>query len=712
MSGRLEVGFDIGGTFTDTFAIGPESGERFVSKVLTTPDNPAVGALKGLFEVTRSAGKTVADISHAVHGTTIVTNAILQRQGAKAALIATAGFRDVLHIGREIRYDIYNIAATFPEPLISRALSFDVPERMLVDGTIHQPLDIDATRDILAQIRAAGAESIAVCLLHAYRNPAHEQAIGRLIEAELPGIPYSLSSDVVPEFREYERMSTTAANAYTQPLIARYLAELTGALQAEGGERQLFVMLSTGGITTPEIASRFPVRLLESGPAAGALATGYLGRALEEPHLLGFDMGGTTAKACIVDRGIPVRTSAFETAREERFMKGSGLPIRAPVIDLIEIGAGGGSLAHVSRLGLLQVGPESAEADPGPASYGNGGLHPTVTDADLLLGYLNPGFFAGGQMRLDTAAAQRAIESDVAGPLGLSSTDAAWGIYRIVNESMASAARVHFAERSRDPRRYAMVASGGAGPLHAAAVAQRLRIGRVIVPQQAGVFSSFGFLTAPAAFDFVRTAIMRLDRLNWDELNAIYAGFEATGRSMLEGAGIPAHQHRLVRSADMRYAGQMFEINVPVPRGVLTPDFYPEMSRLFHEAYQVRYGRSFPDAPVETLNWRLVATGPEPEIALPYVSELADPGQVASARKGTRAAYFGDQLGWLEMAVYDRYQLRAGHAAEGPAAIEERESTILVPPDSSFSVDRHGNVILAIGQFETTKSIARQEALR
>lgn len=692
----FHVGFDIGGTFTDAVALEPATGYRYVAKTLTTSHDPAIGAMTALTDVLAEAQAGFDDLRHAVHGTTIVTNAILQRHGVKTALITTKGFRDVLQIGRELRYDVYNITAPFPEPLITRQRSFEVPERSLADGTILTPLDIAAAEAVLEQVKASGAEAIAVCFLHAYQNATNELAMGEVIERVLPGMLYSLSSQVVPEFREYERMSTTAANAYTQPLVDNYLSNLSNGLVKNGYERGMYVMMSTGGITTTETAVQFPVRLLESGPAAGALATGFYGRHLDEPQLLAFDMGGTTAKACIVDNGAPTRTKYFETGRVERFIKGSGLPIRSPVIDMIEIGAGGGSIAHVSKMGLLQVGPESAEANPGPVCYGQGGIYPTVTDADLTLGYLDPAFFAGGAMRLEDGLAADAIRDHVAAPLNMETIEGAWGIYQVVNESMASAARVHFAEKGRDPRGYTLLAFGGAGPLHAVAVARRLRITDVLVPSQAGVLSAFGFLTAPISFDFIRTYITRIDRANWSTLQGIYEELEAKGQQVLSEAGVPLDDQQLIRTADMRYAGQLFEITVPVPVGELSDESWPQMAELFHKAYHELYGRHSPEAPIEALNWRLLATGPTPAIDLAEVATPDDSAGAARALKGSRSAYFGDHGGWQTIDVYDRYRLLPGDTASGPAVIEERESTIVVPPATEFRVDEYLNVRLTL----------------
>lgn len=685
-SPEFRLGFDIGGTFTDAVVTDVRTGKHFIAKSLTTPADPSVGALTAVDGALNAADIRLPDIAVAIHGMTLVSNALLQRHGARTALITTQGFRDVLEIAREIRYDVYRLTAPFPTPLVPRQYRYEVPERMLANGEVYEPLDRDAAIQILRQIKHEELDAIAVCFLHAYRNPAHELEMAELIQECLPGIPFSLSSEVVAEFREYERTSTTVANAYTQPLIRDYLSSLERELRNRGFRDKFYVMMSTGGITPVETAIEFPIRLVESGPAAGALATAYYGVNIGEDHLLSFDMGGTTAKACIIDHGMPTRTKYFEVAREERFIKGSGLAVRSPVIDMIEIGAGGGSIAKVDNLGLLRVGPKSAEADPGPACYGLGGTQPTVTDANLVLGFLNPDYFLGGTMQIYPDLAEAAIQEHIAGPLGLSLTDAAWGIFQVVCENMASAARVHFADKGRDPRQYSLFAYGGGGPLHATAIARRLRMNQVLAPIGAGVLSAFGFLTAPASFDFIRTHITRLDRANWSEINEIYQEMEVRGRDVLRDAHVPAGEQQFIRTADMRYVGQLYEITVPVPEGRLTSESRAHMEDLFHATYHDIYGRHDSATPVEVLTWRLLATGPTPNIPLEE-DQCEGRATLDQARKGTRLAYFGDHGGWGDAAVYDRYRLPSGVPGNGPAILEERESTIIVPPGGTFVID-------------------------
>lgn len=691
----FRLGFDIGGTFTDAILLNTTTGRRHVAKCLTSPQDPAAGAMTAVRETLRMAGVRSIELGSAVHGMTLVSNALLQRRGARTALITTKGFKDVLEIARELRYDIYRLTAPFPEPLVPRRLRFEVPERILANGQVYEPLDATAAMQVLDALKQENVEAVAVCFLHSYRNAAHELEMGRLIQERLPNIPYSLSSQVVAEFREYERTSTTVANAYTQPLLRAYLAHLESELRDEGYRDELYVMMSTGGITRVRIAGDFPIRLVESGPAAGALATGYYGNLIGEPYLLSFDMGGTTAKVCVIDNGLPTRTKSFEVSRIERLVKGSGLPVRSPVIDLLEIGAGGGSIAYVDRFGLLKVGPQSAEADPGPACYNLGGTRPTVTDANLVLGFLNSDFFLGGSLAIRADLAEEAIGRHLAAPLGLSVTDAAWGVFRVISENMASAARVHFAEKGRDPRRYALFAYGGGGPLHAAAVARRLRMGRIIIPLGAGVLSAFGFMTAPASFDFIRTYITRLDRAKWDEVNAIYAELEAAGREVLEGAHVPSVEQRFVRTADMRHVGQLYEITVPVPSGSLTQDSLAQVEEFFHTTYRRIYGMHAAEAPIEALNWRLLATGPQPDVPL-EPAEGDGAGSLERALKGTRRAYFNDYGGWADAKVYDRYTVPRGATFQGPAIVEERESTVIVPPDAACTVDEFRNLRISL----------------
>jgi N-methylhydantoinase A len=513
------VGIDIGGTFTDMLLVG-EDGTVVIGKTLTTPADPSQAVENALCPALKNDVVKVGERGTLIHGTTLVTNALIERKGALTALLTTAGFRDAIEIGREHRYELYDLNLELPRPLVPRHLRFDVPERVAADGSVLQPLDEDFVRRLVTELRDKGIKAIGVCYLHSFRNPGHERRTAEIIAEVAPQIRVSLSSEVIAEIREFQRTSTTLANVYVQERVANYLGQLQHRLDTIGFAGSFFVMLSSGGIATCETSSRFPVRLLESGPAAGALAAAHAGLLSGHPDLLSFDMGGTTAKLCVIEDGQPLKTHEFEVDRVYRFRKGSGLPIRIPVIDMIEIGAGGGSIARVDSLGLLNVGPESSGADPGPSCYRQGGAEPTVTDADLVLGYLDPNYFLGGKMTLDPDAARGAL-AGLARPLGMKLEQVAWGIHQIVNENMANAARAHLGERGKDPRRMPMFAFGGAGPVHGYRVAEILRLPALISPFGAGVGSTFGLLAAPLAFDFVRSAYSRLDQLDWPFANRL-----------------------------------------------------------------------------------------------------------------------------------------------------------------------------------------------
>jgi N-methylhydantoinase A len=693
MERPYRVGVDIGGTFTDLILVDDRTGVQVVGKALTTPDQPALGVETVLRDTLQRAAVAADAVRHIVHGTTLVTNAIIERKGARTALLTTAGFRDAVEIGREHRYDMYDIFLDLPRPLVPRYLRFGLPERILADGTVQQPLDADYVRRLVSELAAKGVEALAVSLLHAYRNPAHERQVAAICREVAPHLHVALSSDVVPEMKEYQRASTTICNVYVQALVERYLSDLAQRLRGLGFAGELFVMLSSGGISTVETAQRYPVRLLESGPAAGALAAATYGKLAGLANLLSFDMGGTTAKLCIIADGQPLVTHDFEVDRVYRFKKGSGLPVRIPVIEMVEIGAGGGSIARVGELGTLKVGPDSAGADPGPACYGRGGTLPTVTDADLVLGYLDPDFFLGGRMRLDRATAERAIATHIARPLGLSLAEAAWGIHQIVDENMASAARIHAVERGKDPRSLPLFAFGGAGPGHAFRVAEILRSPRIVVPFGAGVTSTVGFLAAPLAFDFVRSRYGRLVALDWAAVSALYAEMEREGLALLARAGVPRDQATLRRTADMRYVGQGHEVAVPIPAGPLGPETTALVAAAFTEVYRQQYGRTGPDVEIEALSWRLLASGPQPDLRL----GTPEPGATSDARaaiKGQRPIYLPDERAYRPVPVYDRYRLAAGARFAGPAIIEERECTIIVPVWADVAVDAFLNVHL------------------
>ena len=701
---RWRIGFDIGGTFTDFILYDGEGRTVKLHKRLTTPHDPSEAALLGIEELVGMAGIRLADVGEMVHGTTLVTNAVIERKGAKLGLITTRGFRDVLEMGTEQRYDIYDLFLQFPEPLVARRLRLEVPERVDRDGAVVEPLDREAVRAALRKLVAEGVEAVAVCFLHSYRNPEHERIVGEIARAEFPQLAVSLSSEVVAELWEYQRCVTTCANAYVQPLMDRYLQRLERELAARGFAGTLRLMHSAGGLVAPETARAFPIRLLESGPAGGGLATALFGALAGKADVISFDMGGTTAKACMIEDGRAEIAPMMEAGRVHRFKKGSGLPIKAPVIDMIEIGAGGGSIASIDEVGLLRVGPHSAGSDPGPACYGKGGVEPTVTDANLVLGYYDPGFFLGGRMALDKAAAEAAV-ARVAKPLGLSVEEAAWGIHKVVTESMAAAARVHLVEKGKDPRRYAMVGFGGAGPAHAAGVARTLGVAEVIIPPASGAASALGFLAAPLSFELVRSLPVRFSGdFDADAVNGVLAELEEEGRRRLAEAGVDAAAITVERSADMRLTGQMHEIAVPLPSGPIDAGSLEPIRTAFAEVYTARYTSLYGGAEIEAINFRVRCLGPTPTLSL---TGAAGGGDAAAKRKGVRQARFAE--GSVEAVVYDRYALVPGDRIEGPAIIEERESTTIVPPGDIVRVDDTLNLRIAIGVAAPVQALVTAE---
>ena len=683
------IGADIGGTFTDLVVVDDAGMLLRIAKLLTTPAHPDEAVEQGIRTVLSQADVPAAAVAHVVHGTTLFTNALIERKGARTALITTRGFRDAIEIGREHRYDMYDLFMERPTPLAPRRLRFELNERVLSDGSILTPLASEEVLRLIEVLRAERIEAVAVCLLHSYRNPAHEQAVGALLRAHAPEISCSLSCEVVAEIREYDRTSTTLTNVYVQRLAGRYLKGLEQRIGAAGIEGDLFVMQSNGGVCDVETACRFPVRLIESGPAAGALAAAHYGRLIDCPNLLSFDMGGTTAKACLIEHGAPLIAPHFEVDRKYRFKKGSGLPVKVPVIEMIEIGAGGGSIARIDGLGRLTVGPDSAGADPGPACYGRGGAEPTVTDADLMLGYLDAEFFLGGQMRLEQDAAARALEARIGRPLGLDGVRAAWGVHQLVNENMASAARIHAVERGKDIEKFPLFAFGGAGPVHAWRIAKILRSPRVVYPLAAGVMSAVGFLCAPLAFDFVRSLPGRLEAMDWSAVNAVLAEMEREGARVLRRT-VPQERITFRRFGDLCYRRQGYEIRVPVPAGALGRHSQTAIREAFEQAYGRIYGHVLPDLEIDVVSWRVVAEGPRPVLRSPAADASSGGGE---ALKRRRKAYMPELAGFAEVPVYDRYRLAPGDAFAGPAIVEERESTVVLGPDARARVDDALNLI-------------------
>ncbi|MBN9078891.1 MAG: methylhydantoinase [Rhizobiales bacterium 65-79] len=689
------VGFDIGGTFTDFVLL--DGDVLHVHKALTTPTDPAAGSIAGLEQLMSKAGKRFCDVDTMVHGTTIVTNAVIERKGARTALLTTRGFADIIEMGTEQRYDAHDLFLTFPEPLVERGMRFELDERVAAGGEVVRPLSEAEILDTIRRAVDAGAEAVAVSLLHSYKNAAHEQMIARVAAKHFPDLPLTLSSDVCAEIREYERTTTTTANAYVMPLIGPYVRRLQEALAERGFAGSLYLMQSSGQLASPEMARRFPIRLLESGPAGGAIAASYFGRAAGHENVIAFDMGGTTAKVCVIEGGQADVSPMMEAAREHRFKRGSGLPIRSPVIDMIEIGAGGGSITHLDELGLLKVGPRSAGAAPGPACYGRGGVKPTVTDANLVLGYLDPKSFLGGRMELDRGAAQTAFEP-IADALKGDEVAAAWGVFAVVSENMAAAARAHVVEKGRDPRDYAMIAFGGAGPAHAVRVAKALGVNEVIVPRASGAASALGFLGGRVGHEAVRSAPSLISRVDWNLVNDLVGELEADGKLLLIDAGIDPEKIEIRRRVELRLAGQVHNLQVEVPSSALDQRAAASILDGFANEYRRLYAREPSGAEVEVVSWRVTALGPDAELSVGSLSSTKSGGM---ALKGNRPVWFPETGTFVDTPVYDRYALRQGERLIGPLVIEENESTTIVPPDDEVVVDGTGNLVVRLNGSRT-----------
>ena len=698
---RLAV--DIGGTFTDVVLETPTA--RFSTKVLTNKTTPELGVLDGITKVLALARLKPADIGLIVHGTTLATNAIIERKGAVTALVTTGGFRDSIEIAYENRFEQYDIFIEKPDPLVPRTLRYTVPERMDARGGVRLALDEAAVERLADTLRAADVESVAIGFLHSYANPAHERRAGEILAKLLPEMRISLSCDVCPELREYERFSTTCANAYVQPLMARYLEQLRQRLAADGFGCPLLMMTSGGGLTTLETAIRFPIRLVESGPAGGVILSTWTAEQLGINRILSFDMGGTTAKICLIDDGKPMASRSFEVDRRYRFMKGSGLPIRIPVIEMVEIGAGGGSLAGVDAMKRITVGPESAGSEPGPACYALGGTRPAVTDANVVLGRIDPERFAGGSIKLDPALSRIAIDAHVGMPLELDTTLAAFGVSEVVEENMANAARVHAVERGAELEGRTMIAFGGGAPLHAARLAEKLGIHDVLIPASAGVGSAVGFLRAPIAFEVVRSRFVRFSRFDADSVNAMFAEMaeEATSVVRLGAANAPIE---ITRSAEMRYAGQGHEILVPLPGHPFSTADLPDLQARFEAGYRVLFGRLVPGVDIEVTAWILRAATPAPgrtaDAPAPSAGKAGE--DIKPAASGSRVLFDPTQRDFHEVPVYSRATLRPGTTLSGPAIIAEDETTTVITAGFSAAIDSSGAIRL------TAKSVALQEA--
>jgi N-methylhydantoinase A len=700
VSPSIRIAVDIGGTFTDGVAEDSRDGRIWVGKCLTTPEDPGEGVSTVVAQLlariaATDAGLGAAAVRDVVHATTLVSNTLIERKGARIALVVTRGTADAPDIAREVRYDLYDLEIELPEPLVPAERRLELDERIGAGGVVLRPVAASGLAALADAVHAMAPDAVAVCLLHAYANDAHERAVEAALRAALPGLAISLSARVAPEMREYERMSTTAANAYVQPLMARYLGALERRLRDAGIPGALRVMLSSGGFGGVGAAAAAPIQLLESGPAAGVLSAVNTGEAAGERQILAFDMGGTTAKACVVTDAEPTVVRGFEAARVRRFKKGSGLPILVPSVDLIEIGAGGGSIAAVSAVGTLAVGPHSAGAVPGPVSYGRGGTEPTVTDADLMLGYLDAERFLGGEMRLDRGAAEAAFAA-LGARLGVPALDAAWGVCSVVNETMAGAARVHIAEKGFDPRRFTMVATGGAGPVHAVDVARRLRIGRVLCPLAAGAGSCLGLLAAAPRAERALARRSLLAEVDWPGLAAALGPLRAEAERELAAAGADPQDAEWAFSLDMRYAGQGHNVDVVLPWAEPGPLLRDRMGAGFDARYRHLYGALVPDAEVEVVTWRLIGRAPRATRLFRWADGRA--GRPGTAPRTRRPIFLPAERRFAEAPVYDRYALPPGTALDGPLVLEERESTVVVPvpacvailPDLTVRIDLEG----------------------
>ncbi len=697
MTNALRVAVDIGGTFTDGVATLSSTGRIWVGKTPTTPTDPGEAVstviLNLLAQVSRSFDADTPSLAEVVHGTTLITNTLIERKGARTALVTTNGMRDMLDIGREWRYDIYDLDIVMPQPLVDSGCRVEVCERLDARGNILEPLMTDEMERVAVELKKLQIDSVAVSLLHSYINDVHEKQLRDKLQMALPGVAISISSELASEIKEFERTSTVVASAYVKPIVAAYLHELEGRINQIEPDVPLRVMVSSGGFTSAKSAAQAPILLLESGPAAGVLSALNTARQNHIHQVLAFDMGGTTAKACVAVSGEAPVAHSFECARVERFKRGSGLPILIPSIELIEIGAGGGSIAHINRLGLLNVGPESSGSVPGPVCYGLGGTAPTVTDADLLLGYLSASNFLGGEMHLDAQRAEIAM-ARLAEQLGVKTSDAAWGIHNIVNENMANAARIHIAENGHDPRDFSMVATGGAGPVHAVEVARNLRIPHVLIPIAVGVGSCLGMLAAPARADRAWSNPQLLADCDWNQVAQALGELKKEAEDELETAGANNLIWRI--GADMRYHGQGADVPVAIDWQAITEKTGEAILKSFEEQYQKLYGRLVPNANPQVITWRL--TGRARTIGHHF--EWGDDRvKVAHSEHGSRQIYLPLERAYGSANVYDRYSLQAGEQLAGPLILEERESTIVVPVPSEVTILPDLTVSITIKEF-------------
>ncbi|RLG45784.1 MAG: hydantoinase/oxoprolinase family protein [Thermoproteota archaeon] len=694
----FRVGIDVGGTFTDAIVI-DEEGKISLFKSPTTPKDISEGVFNCLKKAAEhynmSLTKFVSKIKIFVHGTTIATNTLLTRRGAKCGLITTKGFRDIIEMMRGHKPDLWNLRVKPPTPLVPRYLRIGVTERVDYKGDIITPLNEDEVRKAIEFFKSENVESIAVCFLFSFLNDKHEKRVKEIIQEEWPEVYVSISSEVLPQIREFERTSATVVNAYLMPVVDRYLRKMEGDLRKSGFQATPLIMQSNGGLMTFEVARRRPIHIIESGPAAGVIGASLIGEIIGIKDLISFDMGGTTAKAGLVRGGMPEVTTEYEVGGEVHTVtltKKGGYPINIPVIDLAEVGAGGGSIAWIDAGGALKVGPKSAEAYPGPACYGFGGTEPTVTDADLTLGFLNPNYFLGGEMPLYPEKAKEAL-GKIADRLGMDIIEAAFGVYEVVNVNMADAIRVVTIQKGYDPREFTMIAFGGAGPVHAAALAKELKIPKVIVPKTASAFSALGMVGSNLRHDFSRTFRSILDKVDLDKLNSLFREMEGEGISLLKREGIPEERSFVIRSLDMRYVGQHHELTVEIPTRELSSQDIPQIAELFHQRHEALYAYSDRESPIEILNVRVSVIGIIEKIRLPkYEISSEDP---SPALKEYREVLFEEEEGYVRAAIYDGDKLKPGNKIQGPAVIEEATTTIVIPSYASCHIDEYRNAVLS-----------------
>ena len=683
---NFRIGVDIGGTFTDIVAVRENSGEKFNGKVLTTPMNPSEGVLQGVSEIIKKHNINPENC-RIIHGTTLVANALIERKGVETALLTTEGFKDVLEIGREWRYDLFSLDLEMPNPIVPRHLRFEIKERLDYKGDILVSLDQNELILIAKKLAKLNIRTLAIVFMHSFKNSIHEELAKNIFNKYAPNINLCLSSSVSPEIGEYERTSTTVANAYVQTIFKSYIDALVKGLKKIGIKNDLFLMLSDGGIVHQKTAVEYPIRLVQSGPAGGAQAATLYGRSTNSNDVLCFDMGGTTAKACLIDNGKPSRTTVFEVARVYRFAKGSGLPLQVPVIDMIEIGAGGGSIARVDDMGLIQVGPDSSGSFPGPACYNLGGKHPTVTDSDLVLGYLDAENFLGGDMKLEKKLAEQAIKTFIAEPMKISVLEAAWAIHEIVTENMSQAASIHALEKGRKIEKYTMIPIGGAGPVHACSLMSKMNLNKMISPPDAGVASAIGMTASPNSFELVQADMQQLELLNFTKMKKAFLDMEKKGTKLLLQTGTNKKHISINNSTLMRYVGQGYEIEVPLNKEVLSLKNIKNIKLEFEKVYQNLFGR-IEKMPMEIISWRTIASGPLPNFSLNFNVK-----KKSLSKEKKRKVFFGGKK-FNDTIVLDRSSLSKTFKSIGPLIIEERESTLVIPPNFKVQMHESGNLII------------------